>query len=256
MAVLSVNLNKVAVLRNSRGGSIPSVARAGVVCLDAGCAGLTVHPRPDQRHIVVEDVRTLASLVAGRAELNIEGNPFAPARPGYRGFLKLCAELRPTQATLVPDSDDQLTSDHGFDLPRDGARLKPAIAELKAIGCRVSIFVDSRLTAVEQVAELGADRIEIFTGPYAHAFDRGDASEELARCATLARRARAVGLAVNAGHDLSQANLGAFIGAVAHVAEVSIGHALFADAIFAGLGATVQSYRSILGETKSRVGPK
>lgn len=245
MTVLSVNLNKVAVLRNSRGGALPGVARAGEVCLDAGCAGLTVHPRPDQRHIRADDVRALARVVAGRGELNIEGNPFAAPRDGYPGFLPLCREVRPTQATLVPDSDAQLTSDHGFDLARDAARLRSIVRELKALGCRVSLFVDSRADALEHVVEIGADRVEIFTGPYARAFEGGDPDDELARCASLARRAHALGIGVNAGHDLSQANLARFLGSVPHVAEVSIGHALFGEAIYDGLATTVGRYLAI-----------
>jgi len=245
MTLLSVNLNKVAVLRNSRGGDIPSVTRAAEVCLDAGCAGLTVLPRPDQRHIHADDVRAIARVLDGRRELNIEGNPFAPPREGYPGFVQLCAELRPQQATLVPDSDAQLTSDHGIDLARDAERLRPIVRELKALGCRVSLFMDSDARQLERAVEIGADRIEIYTGPYAHA---SDASSELARCADLARRAHALGLAVNAGHDLSQANLAAFVSAVPRLAEVSIGHAIFAEAIYEGLAATVRSYLRILAE--------
>ena len=244
---LSVNLNKIAVLRNSRGGSEPDVARAGIACLDAGAHGLTVHPRPDARHIREDDVHVLAALCHARGvELNIEGNPFAPPRAGYPGLLALCGQARPAQVTLVPDGDGQLTSDHGFDFVRDGTALRPLVAAFRALGCRVSVFVDAGDPEVARAADCGADRVELYTGPFAEAFAAGDAAETLAQAAATARRAQAAGLAVNAGHDLSQANLGAFLAAVADVREVSIGHALVGEALYAGLDATVRSYRRIV----------
>ncbi|MCD7098502.1 pyridoxine 5'-phosphate synthase [Stenotrophomonas sp. MMGLT7] len=244
---LSVNVNKIAVLRNSRGGQDPDVVAAAAACLDAGAHGITVHPRPDRRHIHAEDVRALARLTAQHgAEFNIEGNPFAPPRAGYPGLLPLCSELGPTQVTLVPDGDGQLTSDHGFDFGRDGERLLPLIAELKVAGCRVSLFVDAGNPLIERAADLGADRIELYTGPYAAAFAAGQAQRELPRLAETARRARDAGLAVNAGHDLSQLNLAAFLDAIPGVQEVSIGHALIGEALYAGLTATVGSYLRIL----------
>jgi pyridoxine 5-phosphate synthase len=211
MTVLSVNVNKVAVLRNSRGGSEPSVLAAARAIVAAGAGGLTVHPRPDQRHIRPHDVRELAALARGRVEFNIEGNPFAPPRGTYPGLLALVAETRPEQVTLVPDSDAQLTSDHGFDLARDRAALAPLVAGLKATGARVSLFVDAGVRDLEIAAELGADRIELYTGPYAEAYAAGDPAQALAACAATAAQARSLGLGVNAGHDLSQANLGAFL---------------------------------------------
>ncbi|WP_374350251.1 pyridoxine 5'-phosphate synthase [Chitinimonas sp.] len=247
MTVLSVNVNKIAVLRNSRGDDLPSVDEAARVCLEAGCGGITVHPRPDLRHIRPDDVRSLARLLQGRqAEFNIEGNPFAPARGAYPGLLALCAEARPAQATLVPDGDGQITSDHGFDLRRDGERLAPLVRELKAMGCRVGLFMDADSPDIERVADIGADRIEIYTGPYAHAFAAGDHAQALDACAKAAERARAVGLGVNAGHDLNQANLGPFLRQVRAVAEVSIGHALIGEAIYAGLAATVAAYLAVI----------
>jgi pyridoxine 5-phosphate synthase len=247
MTVLSVNVNKIAVLRNSRGGHAPDVVRAARTCLDAGAHGITVHPRPDARHIRGDDVLALAALCREYGvEFNLEGNPYAPPRAGYPGFHALCAQARPAQATLVPDGDAQLTSDHGFDFARDGDNLRPHIAALKVLGCRVSLFVDAGDVQIEQAAALGADRIELYTGPFAEAFAAGDASTALAACAGSARRAQAVGLGVNAGHDLSQDNLTAFLGSVPDVLEVSIGHALIDDALYAGLAATVRGYLRIL----------
>ena len=243
---LSVNVNKVAVLRNSRGGREPDVQAAALACLEAGAQGITVHPRPDRRHIVAEDLPPLAALVRRfGVELNVEGNPFAPPRPGYPGLLALCEQVRPAQVTLVPDSDGQLTSDHGFTFDGDNSALASQVAAFKALGCRVSLFVDAGVAGLEKAAALGADRIEIYTGPFAEAFAAGDAASELALCADTARRARVTGLGVNAGHDLSQANLGAFLAQVSGVLEVSIGHALIGEALYDGLDATVRAYLAI-----------
>jgi pyridoxine 5-phosphate synthase len=247
MTVLSVNVNKIAVLRNARGGDAPDVVRAARACLDAGAHGITVHPRPDARHVRHGDVLALSALCRERGvEFNIEGNPFAPPREGYPGFHALCAQARPAQATLVPDGDGQLTSDHGFDFAADADRLRPHVAALRTLGCRVSLFADAGPdTDVAAAAAIGADRIELYTGPFAEAFAAGDANA--ARdAADTARRASAAGLGVNAGHDLSQANLGAFLAAVPDVLEVSIGHALVDEALYAGLDATVRGYLRIL----------
>lgn len=248
MTVLSVNVNKIAVLRNSRGGRDPDVVAAARACLDAGAHGITVHPRPDARHIREDDVLALADLTrAYGVEFNLEGNPFAPPRPGYPGFHALCAATRPAQATLVPDGDAQLTSDHGFDFARDLDGLRPLVASLKALGCRVSLFADADAGAdIAAAAASGADRIELYTGPYAEAFAAGDADRALPAFADTARAAAAHGLGVNAGHDLSQANLGAFLDAVPGVQEVSIGHALIGEALYAGLDATVKAYLAVL----------
>lgn len=251
MTVLSVNVNKIAVLRNSRGGDEPRVTAAAAAAMAAGAGGITVHPRPDGRHIRTADVLALAPIVAGRAEFNVEGNPFAPAREGYPGLLALVAAVRPQQATLVPDGDGQLTSDHGFNLARDGERLQPLIAELKSLGVRVSLFMDAGTPDLALAAALGADRIELYTGPFADAFARGAAAAEIARCATTAREAAALGLGVNAGHDLSQANLGSFLRGVPGVLEVSIGHALFAEALYGGLESTVRAYLKIIADAST-----
>ncbi|GLR14472.1 pyridoxine 5'-phosphate synthase [Chitinimonas prasina] len=252
MTVLSVNINKIAVLRNSRGGDMPSVMQAAEACLAAGCGGITVHPRPDLRHIRPADVRALGGFLAGtQAEFNIEGNPFADARGEYPGLLRLCAETSPAQATLVPDGDGQITSDHGFDLKRDGARLKPLVRELKAMGCRVSLFMDADSDDIERVAELGADRIEIYTGPFAESFALGDWQQALEDCAKAAGRAQAAGLGVNAGHDLNQVNLGPFLRAVPQVDEVSIGHALIGEALYDGLAPTVRNYLAVIAAARS-----
>ncbi len=250
MTVLSVNVNKIAVLRNSRGGREPDVVRAARACLDAGAHGITVHPRPDARHIRADDVHALAELTREYGvEFNLEGNPFAPPREGYPGFIALCESVRPAQATLVPDGDAQLTSDHGFDFHRDAEALRPLVARLKALPCRVSLFADAHGDGeddMQQAAIIGADRVELYTGPYAEAHAAGDARAMLVRFAGAARRAQAAGLAVNAGHDLSQENLGDFLRAVANVQEVSIGHALIGEALYEGLAATVRRYLAIL----------
>ena len=246
MTQLSVNVNKIAVLRNARGGGDPDVLMAARTCLDAGAHGITVHPRPDARHIRADDVLALAALTRDRGvEFNIEGNPFAPPRAGYPGFHALCAQARPAQATLVPDGDGQLTSDHGFDFARDGERLRPIVAALHALGCRVSLFADAGCD-IAAAAATGADRIELYTGPFADAFAARRADAVLAACRDTAQQAAAAGLGVNAGHDLNQANLRAFLQAVPDVQEVSIGHALIGDALYAGLDAAVRAYLRLL----------
>lgn len=243
---LSVNLNKVAVLRNSRGGSQPDIAHAARVCLDAGADGITVHPRPDARHVRHDDVLALAAVTAEYGvEFNLEGNPFAPPRDGYVGFVALCELVRPAQATLVPDGDTQLTSDHGFDFARDRDALLPLIAALKTLGCRVSLFADAGAD-MAIAAAIGADRIELYTGPYAQAYANGDATRVLPMYAASADQARSCGLGINAGHDLSQANLGAFLAGVPNVREVSIGHALIGESLYDGMADTVRRYARIV----------
>ncbi len=246
ITALSVNLNKIAVLRNSRGGAQPDILHAARVCLANGAHGITVHPRPDARHVRTDDVLALSALTreAG-VEFNLEGNPFAPSRDGYPGFLALCEATRPAQATLVPDGDAQLTSDHGFDFARDGAALRPLVGALRDLGCRVSVFADTG-SDVAHAARIGAQRIELYTGPFAAAFDDGGAGALLPVYAETARAALAEGLGVNAGHDLSQANLPMFLDAVPNVLEVSIGHALIGEALYDGMAETVRRYVRIV----------
>ncbi len=247
MTRLSVNVNKIAVLRNSRGGRDPDVLRAATACLEAGAHGITVHPRPDARHIRADDVRALAGLTTARGvEFNVEGNPFAPARGDYPGLLALCEQTRPAQVTLVPDGDAQLTSDHGFDFAREHDALAPLVAQFRALGCRVSLFADAGAD-VEAARATGADRIELYTGPWAEAYDAGTPDAALPAFVATAHAARAVGLGVNAGHDLSQANLAAFLAALDGIDEVSIGHALIGEALYDGLDTTVRRYLAICG---------
>jgi len=240
MTRLSVNVNKIATLRNTRSIGIPSVSRAAKLCLEAGAHGITVHPRPDQRHIRPADVLDIAQLLKSypHAEFNIEGNPF------YE-YMHFAQEVRPTQCTLVPDTPAATTSDHGWDLRRDGERLRPVIEQLKSFGCRVSLFMDAQTPDLELARKIGADRIELYTAPYAEAFARGD-SGAVGPYVTAAKRAADVGLGVNAGHDLNLSNLGPFLRAVPGVLEVSIGHALIADALEFGLEQTVRRYLACL----------
>jgi len=237
---LSVNLNKVATLRNTRSVGIPSVVRCAEICIRAGAHGITVHPRPDERHIRKGDVDDLAAALLrlhAEIEFNIEGNPF-------HGLLEHVERVRPAQCTLVPDEASQSTSDHGWDLAKDGARLEPVIRRLRDLGCRSSVFVDADVDAVVCAHALGADRVELYTEPYAAAFVRGEPG--LVRFVRAAEKARELGIGVNAGHDLNLQNLGAFLANVPAVLEVSIGHALIADALEFGLAATVAQYLAIV----------
>ena len=237
MAKLSVNVNKVATLRNTRTVGIPSVLRAARICLDAGADGITVHPRPDERHIRRSDVFELAELMKEypHAEYNIEGNPF-------HGLVELARDVRPAQCTLVPDAVDAVTSNQGWDLKRDGERLRPIVEELHGYGCRVSLFIDARPDQITLVPSTGAERIELYTEPYAAGFAAGDGEWAVEPFAVAARCALDSGLGVNAGHDLNLDNLPLFIERVPGVLEVSIGHALIADALELGLSETVRRY--------------
>ena len=237
MTALSVNLNKVALVRNTRSIGIPSVTHAAVLALEAGADGITVHPRPDGRHVRANDVADLAELLHRwpAAEFNIEGNPF-------HGLMDYVAQVRPHQCTFVPDETGAFTSDHGWNLPADAERLAPMIGQARQLGVRVSLFMDPVPEAMRLARELGADRVELYTEPYAQSFGTAQHDESLRRYAAAAKAALAAGLGVNAGHDLNRANLAPFLAAVPGVDEVSIGHALIADALEFGLGPTVRMY--------------
>lgn len=240
-SALSVNVNKVAQLRNTRHLGIPSVVHAATLCLQAGADGITVHPRPDERHIRAPDVHDLAALVKQwpQAEYNIEGNPFH----NLMGFVRA---VKPHQCTFVPDSEGQFTSDHGWDLVADGERLRPLVRECRSLGVRVSLFMDPQPEAMALARGVGADRVELYTEPYAAAHGKPAQAGQLARFAAAAQAAQALGLGVNAGHDLNRDNLADFLRAVPGVLEVSIGHALIADALEFGLAETVRAYRRCL----------
>ncbi|HXE21579.1 MAG TPA: pyridoxine 5'-phosphate synthase [Rhodoferax sp.] len=234
---LSVNVNLVAQVRNRRNLGFPSVTRAALLCLQAGAQGITVHPRPDERHIRPHDVQELAELLKAwpDREFNIEGNPFQ----NLMGFVRA---QRPQQCTFVPDSEEQPTSDHGWDLARDGERLRPLIAEAHALGVRVSLFMDAEPQAMATAKAVGADRVELYTEPYAAAWGTSGQAAQLERFALAAQAAIDAGLEINAGHDLNRDNLTAFLKQVSGVREVSIGHALMADALELGYAATVKEY--------------
>lgn len=234
---LSVNVNKVALLRNTRQLGIPSVTRAAHLCLMAGARGITVHPRPDERHIKRHDVYELAAMLVdwpGR-EFNIEGNPF-------HNLMEFVRELKPDQCTLVPDSQAQSTSDHGWSLPQDAERLRPIIEECQALGVRVSLFMDPVPEAMAEVRALGADRVELYTETYARAWPGLHKQEVLRDFVLTAQAAAQHGLGVNAGHDLNRDNLTEFLREVPGVLEVSIGHAFVGDALELGYHATAKAY--------------
>jgi pyridoxine 5-phosphate synthase len=241
----SVNLNKFALLRNARGANLPDVAAIARRCLVRGAHGLTLHPRPDQRHARDQDVRDLGALVGDfpGAELNVEGNP-------TDHYLALVLEVRPAQATLVPDAPDQLTSDHGWNARAEQARLTAITARLQGAGIRVSLFLDPDLDQVEAAARTGAERIELYTEAYARAFAAGR-TDAAAPYAAAARRAHDLGLVVNAGHDLNLANLGPLLAAAPQIREVSIGHAFICEAIDGGLEPTIDRYLAIVGGPRS-----
>ena len=234
---LSVNLNKVALLRNTRTLGIPSVTRAATLVLEAGAQGITVHPRPDERHIRAHDVHELAALLKAwpQIEFNIEGNPF-------HNLMDLVRAVKPHQCTFVPDAMDQATSDHGWIFPQDAERLAPLIAEARGLGVRVSLFMDPLPDAMRAVRQVGADRVELYTESYARAHGTPEQAAVLAGFTATAQAALRVGLGLNAGHDLNRVNLSDFLRAVPGIQEVSIGHALIADALELGYTETVRDY--------------
>lgn len=251
MIALSVNLNKIALIRNSRDTTNPNIPQHAQMCIDAGAKGITVHPRPDQRHIRVTDCFDLASML--HVEFNIEGNPFTGPRKtersdvgDYPGFMALVKEIRPTQCTLVPDGDGQLTSDHGFDLKQDGEQITRLVQELQSLGIRTSLFMDPDPEQIRLAAQTGTDRIELYTETYARAFRTGDDLEQVfQQFVRAAEVAAEEGLELNAGHDLDLNNLPRFA-TIAGLKEVSIGHHLTIDAIRMGLADAVAAYQRAL----------
>ena len=249
MTQLSINLNKIALIRNARDTTQPDPYEFAASVIQAGAHGITVHPRPDQRHIRAEDCLRLGDM--GSTELNIEGNPFAAAQSApradvgdYPGFLALIEQIRPEQVTLVPDSDDQLTSDHGFDITRDGDRLRPIIEQLKGWGCRVSLFMDPDPAQISLVQALGADRVELYTETYARAHECGEHRSSLTQFQEAAAEATLHGLGINAGHDLNLSNLPDFH--IDALLEVSIGHAFTIDALRYGVTDAISRYLQAL----------
>lgn len=239
MTALSVNLNLVAFVRNRRNNGIPNLIHAARIALEAGADGITVHPRPDGRHVRAPDVAELATLLRDwpAAEFNVEGNPFD-------GLMDYVQQIRPQQCTFVPDESGAFTSDHGWDLPAQADELRPMIEQAKSLGARVCLFMDPLPEAMQHAAAAGADRVELYTEPYAKAFGTSEQAETLSLYAAAARSALRAGLGVNAGHDLNRHNLAVFLSAVPGVSEVSIGHALMADALEFGLAATVRLYQA------------
>jgi pyridoxine 5-phosphate synthase len=241
MTRLSVNLNKIALLRNARSIGIPSVIESAKTVIKAGANGITVHPRPDERHIRYSDVYELAEMMT--VEYNIEGNPFTGR------FMELMRDVKPDQATLVPDEPGANTSDHGWNLKKDGKKLVPIIKELKALGIRVSLFMDPEPAGIIMAGQLDADRVELYTEPYAAAFVKNENLDEmLERYVKAAKTATDTGLGLNAGHDLNLKNLGKFCKTVPGILEVSIGHALIADSLEMGLYNTVKEYLKVLNK--------
>lgn len=247
MTALSINLNKIALIRNSREGNYPNILDFANTCIDCGVDGITVHPRPDQRHIRPSDVRQLANLVAplDEVEFNIEGNPFADACGEYPGLIALVQETVPDQCTLVPDSDSQLTSDHGFDLNQQGDQLIPKINQIKSMGVRVSLFMDPDLEQIKLASEVGADRIELYTGPYSAAWGTEALEIIFDQHLKAANLATSLGLGVNAGHDLNLDNLAKFA-SIPNLLEVSIGHAFTVDSLNMGMIPTLRAYQTLL----------
>lgn len=236
MTRLSVNVNKVATLRNARGGNVPDVELFARMAQQMGAEGITVHPRPDERHIRRSDVYAIKELIT--TEFNIEGNP-QPA------FVELVLDVKPHQVTLVPDAEDQLTSNHGWDTKAHLAKLTTLIRKFQAAGIRVSVFVDPDPEMVEYAKRAGADRVELYTGPYAEIYET-DPQRALDMYRAAAEKAKEVGLGLNAGHDLNLHNLNAFIQAFPWVDEVSIGQALIADTLYLGLEETIHRYKDCL----------
>ena len=233
---LSVNINKVATIRNARGGNNPDVIKVAKDCEAFGADGITVHPRPDERHIRRADVLDLQAVL--RTEFNIEGYP-------SKEFLDLVLRVRPSQVTLVPDKPEQLTSNSGWDTEKEQDFLREVLNDLRDAGIRSSIFIDADVRMAEFAAKAGADRVELYTGPYAHAYAKNP-EQAIAPFLETAKRVKQLGIGLNAGHDLSLENLKFFVNTIPWVDEVSIGHALICDALYMGLEATIAAYKNCL----------
>lgn len=242
MTRLSVNINKIATIRNARGGNIPDVEKAALKCEEYGAEGITVHPRPDERHIRYEDVRQLKPILS--KEFNIEGYPGI-------SFLQLVTEVKPTQVTLVPDPPHALTSSQGWDTIENESVLKEVYQELKQNGIRTSIFIDTDEKMIKNAAKIGVDRVELYTEPYARNFPE-DKKAAIAPFVEAAKVAHEAGLGINAGHDLDRENLRYFISNIPHLLEVSIGHALISDALYFGLEKTIQLYLEEIREASKK----
>lgn len=238
MTKLSVNINKVATIRNSRGGNIPDLVQVAIDCQKFGANGITIHPRPDERHITYADVFDLQTKIT--TEFNIEGNP-------NQKFVSLIERIRPNQVTLVPDSDNALTSDAGWNTVMHKDFLTDVVAEFKAIGVRTSIFVDPSIEMIGMVADIGADRIELYTGPYAEKYSK-NREEAVAPYVAAAEFAKKLGLGINAGHDLNLDNLNYLYKNIPWLKEVSIGHSLISDALYYGLENTIKAYKKCLND--------
>lgn len=235
---LSVNINKVATIRNARGGNNPDILKVAKDCEAFGADGITVHPRPDERHIRRSDVTALQGIL--RTEFNIEGYP-------SREFMDLVLRVRPSQVTLVPDKPDQITSNSGWDTEKEQGFLRDVLNDLRAAGIRSSIFIDADPRMAEFAAKAGADRVELYTGPYAHGYAQ-NREKAIEPFLATAQRVRQLGIGLNAGHDLSLENLAYFVETIPWVDEVSIGHALICDALYMGLEATIAAYRKCLNK--------
>ena len=242
MTLLSVNINKVATLRNSRGGNVPDLLKVAEDLQEFGAHGITIHPRPDERHIRYEDARNLPKVV--KTEFNIEGNPFEERLGDYPGFLNLIDAVKPSQCTLVPDDSNQLTSDHGWNIHSEHNKLKDVLTYLKQNNIRSSVFIDPDISQLDAAKDIGVDRIEIYTGPFAEAFEKND-ENTLATYKEAIEYANEINIEVNAGHDLNLENLATLL-SYGDIKEVSIGHALISESLIYGIENTIQKYTKII----------
>ena len=248
MTNLSVNINKVALIRNSRKGEIPCLENFSRICIENGAKGITVHPRPDLRHIRPDDLELISRVTSeSSVEFNIEGNPFEGSTGSYPGFMDLVENFIPTQCTLVPDASNQLTSDHGWNVLSEKQKLIPIIQQLHALKIRTALFVDHDIDQIEAAKDIGIDRVEIYTGPFAKAFKDNDL-EVIEDYKAAMEFAKSINLDLNAGHDLSLLNLEKFL-SIGEIKEVSIGHALVSEALISGLSNTIKNYIKLINKS-------